>query len=203
MTGRRRLGWVGFVVAIALAVAIPVYAAGPTSSPAPPGQSKPDSSSKPGKGKQGPKAPEIAITVEGTVQEGKDGQGRPSYTLTANGKTWQLSAGPAWYWGDKNPLKTYVGKSVKVTGSTQQGSSEIDVETVNGTAIRAGGKPPWAGGPWRVGPTHPGWKPWMAGGKPGNGHGKANAPGQQKDRTKAGDDNEPAESGEPAESPGS
>ena len=189
MTGRRRLGWLGFVVALALAVAIPVYAAGPTSSPAPPGQSKPDKSPKPGNGNQGPKTPEVAVTVEGTVQEGKDGQGRPSYSLTANGKTWELSAGPAWYWGDKNPLKAYVGKSVKVTGSTHEGSSELDVETVNGTAIRAAGKPPWAGGPWRVGPTHPGWKPWMAGGKPGHGN------GADKEKAKASD--------EPEESPGS
>jgi hypothetical protein len=203
MTARRRLGLLGFVVAIALAVAIPVYAAGPTSSPAPSGQSKPDTSPKPGKGNQQAKTPEIAVTVEGTVQEGKDGQGRPTYSLTANGKTWELSAGPPWYWGDKNPLKAYAGKSVTVTGSTHEGSSELDVETVNGTAIRAPGKPPWAGGPWRVGPTHPGWKPWMAGGKPGNGQGKAGAPGQKKDKTKAGDDTEPAESGEPEGSPGS
>ena len=205
MTGRRRLGWLGFVVAITLAVAIPVYAAGPSSSPAPSGQSKPDKSPKPGKGSQDAKTPEVAVTVTGTIQEGKDGAGRPSYSLTANGKTWDLSAGPPWYWADKNPnpLKAYAGKSVTVTGTTHQGSSELDVETVNGTAIRAAGKPPWAGGPWQVGSTHPGWKPWMAGGKPGNGHGKANAPGQQKDKTKTGDDNQPAESGEPSESPGS
>jgi hypothetical protein len=202
MTGRRRLGLVGFVVAIALAVAIPVYAAGPSASPARPGQSKPDMSPTPGKGDQRAKTPEVAVTVEGTVQEGKDGHGRPSYSLTANGKTWELSAGPPWFWGDKNPnpLKAYVGKSVKIAGSTHEGSSEIDVETVNGNAIRATGKPPWAGGPWKVGATHPGWKPWMAGGKPGNGQGKADAPGQQKDKSKAGDDNE---SDEPAESPGS
>jgi hypothetical protein len=194
MTGRRRFGSLAFVVALALAVAIPVYAAGPSASPGPPGQSKPDKSPKPGKGNQKAKTPEVAVSVTGTVLEGKDGQGRPSYTLTANGKTWELSAGPSWYWGDKNPLKAYAGKSVTIAGSTHEGSSELDVETVNGTAIRAAGKPPWAGGPWRVGSTHPGWKPWMAGGKPGNGHGKANAPGQKKDKTKSGDENEPSES---------
>jgi hypothetical protein len=209
MTGRRRLGWLGFAVAIALAVAIPVYAAGPPPSASPSGHPKPDTSPKPGKGNRAAKTPEVAITIDGTVQEGKDGQGRPSYSLTANGTTWELAAGPPWNWSDKtpNPLKAYAGKSVKVTGTTQQGSSELDVETVNGTAIRAPGKPPWAGGPWRVGSTRPGWKPWMAGGKPGNGggngNGKALAPGRQKDKSKAGDDNEPAESGEPADSPGS
>ena len=72
----------------------------------------------------------------------------------------------------------------------------LDVETVDGTAIRAPGKPPWAGGPWAVGSTHPGWKPWMADGKPGNGNGRAGAPGQSKDKAS---DDEP----EPSESPGS
>ena len=34
------------------------------------------------------------------------------------GKTWQLSAGPSWYWGDKNPLNAYVGKSVGIHRSS-------------------------------------------------------------------------------------
>ena len=72
------------------------------------------------------------------------------------------------------------GKSVSIAGSTHEGETELDVETVDGTALRAPGKPPWAGGPWVVGETHPGWKPWMADGKPGKGHGRENAPGQLK-----------------------
>ncbi len=37
------------------------------------------------------------------------------------------------------------------------GGTEVDVQTVDGTAIRAPGKPPWAGG-WKVqGEKHPGW----------------------------------------------
>ena len=40
-------------------------------------------------------------------------------------------------------------------------------------------------GRWAVGGrrTHPGWKPWMANGKPGKGLGRENAPGQLKDKT--------------------
>src|SRR5262245_51473612 len=185
MTGRRRLGWLGIAIAFGLAVAIPVFAAdplAPSTSPTPPGHSKPDKSPKPGQGNQKAKAPEVDVTVTGTVQQGTDGQGRPTFTVTANGKTWELSAGPAWFWGDKNPLKAFVGKSVTIAGSSQTGSSELDVATVDGTAIRAAGKPPWAGGPWHVGSSHPGWKPWMANGKPG-GHGRDNAPGQHKDKT--------------------
>ena len=73
-----------------------------------------------------------------------------------------------------------MGKSVSIAGSTHAGETELDVETVDGTALRAPGKPPWAGGPWVVGETHPGWKPWMADGKPGKGLGRENAPGQLK-----------------------
>ncbi|MFL5717592.1 MAG: hypothetical protein ACJ77V_08445, partial [Chloroflexota bacterium] len=123
---------------VVLAVAIPVLAADPSS---PPGQSKPDKSANPGQQKKAekaakPKTPEVAVTVTGTVQQTTDGKGRPTFTLTANGKTWDLSAGPPWYWGDKNPLKAFVGKSVTVAGSTHEGSTEVDVETVDGKAIR-------------------------------------------------------------------
>ena len=170
-----------------LAIAIPVLGADPSS---PPGQSKPEKSGKPDKatnpgqakkGEKAARAPEVDVTVEGTVQQGTDGQGRPTFTLTAGGTTWELSAGPPWYWGDKNPLAAYVGKSVKIAGSHHEGETELDVATVDGTAIRAAGKPPWAGGPWVVGPAHPGWKDWMAEGKPGKGLGREKAPGQNKE----------------------
>ncbi|MFL5650738.1 MAG: hypothetical protein ACJ777_05605 [Chloroflexota bacterium] len=182
---RRSAALLAICSVVVLGIGIPVLAADPSS---PPGQSKPDKSANPGQQKKTekaakPKTPEVAVTVTGTVQQTTDGKGRPTFTLTANGKTWDLSAGPPWYWGDKNPLKAFVGKSVTVAGSTHEGSTELDVETVDGKAIRAAGKPPWAGGPRVVGPTHPGWKPWMADGKPGKGHGPDGAPGQKKDKT--------------------
>ena len=175
----RRIGLIAVAVVATLAIGIPVLGADPSPSAVPPGQIKPDTSPNPNKpdkaGKEAEKAakdPEIDVTVEGTVQQSTDGQGQPTFTLVAGGTTWELSAGPAWYWGAKNPLAAYVGKSVKVAGSSHQGSTELDVATVDGTAIRAAGKPPWAGGPWVVGATHPGWKAWMADGKPGKGHSK-------------------------------
>lgn len=143
-----------------------------------PESGKPDKTAKPDKAAKGP---ELAVTVKGTIKQGTDGQGRPSFSVTDGSTTWDLSAGPPWFWGDKNPLKAYVGKSVTIVGSAEAGGTELDVETVDGTAIRAPGKPPWAGGPWVVGPTHPGWKPWMAGGKPGKG--VDGAPGQLKKAT--------------------
>ena len=173
--GRRSTLLVGAVVA--LAIAVPVMGADPTPSPGPPGQTKPDKTAKPDKPE---KAPEVAVTVTGTVTQGTDDKGRPTFSLTAGGTTWSLSAGPAWYWGDKNPLKAHVGDQVTITGSHRTGDTELDVATVDGTAIRAAGKPAWAGGPWRVGETHPGWKDWMADGKPGKGLGREGAPGQLK-----------------------
>jgi hypothetical protein len=195
----RRLALLAVAAIATLAIAIPVIAADPSSSP--PGQTKPEKSPKPGKSgnpgqekkaerEKAPKTPEVDVIVEGTVQQSTDTQGRPTFTLTAAGKTWELSAGPPWYWGDKNPLKAFVGKSVKIAGSTHEGSTELDVETVDGTAIRAAGKPPWAGGPWAVGSIHPGWKPWMADGKPGRGLGRDGAPGQKKDKAAESPENE-------------
>jgi hypothetical protein len=142
--------------------------------------SRPQESAKPGKSPKPDKGAETAISLEGTVRTAVGGNGFPTYSMTVDGTTWTLSAGPPWYWGDKNPLAAYVGKSVTVVGTTRAGGTEVDVETVDGTALRAPGKPPWAGGPWVVGSSHPGWKDWMADGKPGNGHGRDTAPGQLK-----------------------
>ena len=157
-----------------LALAIPVLAASPSPS------GGPAKSEKPGKAEKADKASETTVSLKGAVQQSSDADGHPTYTVTVNGKAWNLSAGPPWFWGDKNPLKAYVGKSVTITGTTHAVDAEVDVETVDGMALREPGKPPWAGGPWVVGPTHPGWKDWMADGKPGNGHGRENAPGQMK-----------------------
>ena len=185
-TRRRRVLLVGTAIVAALAIAIPVMGADPSPSGGPPGLTKPDKSPKPNKPDKAAKAakgPEVAVSVRGTLTKGTDDKGRPTYSVTAGGTTWELSAGPSWYWGDKNPLNAYVGKSVSIAGSTHAGDTELDVETVDGKALRAAGKPPWAGGPWVVGETHPGWKPWMVGGKPGKGFGRENAPGQLKDKT--------------------
>ena len=148
----------------------------PTAQPNATGQ--PDKGAKPDKEKESEKGPESAVTLTGTISESTNGKGWKTYTLTVGSTTYELSAGPPWFWGDKNPLAPYVGNSVQVSGTTHQGSTEVDVESVNGKAIREPGKPPWAGGPWVVGERHPGWKPWMLGGKHGRGHGRAQAPGR-------------------------
>ena len=134
------------------------------------------------------KMAEAPITVSGTVAETTDAEGAKTYTLTAGGKTYTLEAGPSWWWGTNHPLAAHVGKSVDIVGEIAAGSTEIDVESVNGKPVRTTtGKPPWAGGPKTVGERHPGWKSWHAAhpnGKPGKdkgvGHGRASAPGQLK-----------------------
>jgi hypothetical protein len=185
---------IGFAV---LAIAIPVFAASPsaspsgssaaTPSPAPAATAEPSKAPKADKGpkEQKAKTPEVAVSLRGTVARGTDEKGRPSFSVTVSGKVWQLSAGPAWYWGDKNPLAAFVGKTVTIAGSHHEGDTEVDVETVDGAVVRKAGKPPWAGGPWVVGESHPGWKPWMADGKPGRGLGREDAPGQLKKESPA------------------
>lgn len=181
MVSRRRLVLLGFSGLVALALAVPAIGANPSPSANAPGQTK-------DKGNKGPKTPEVAITLSGTVVQRTDGKGRPSFEMTVDGTTWELSTGPKWFHGDASPLAKYTGKSVEITGTRHQGETVVDVETVDGVAIRAAGRPPWAGGPKAVGATHPGFKAWKAAGKPGNGHGRANAPGQLKDKTKTGSD---------------
>ena len=148
-------------LAAVLLIAAPAFAANP--------------SPKPEKAQKGP---EIARTLTGVVSMATDAKGRPTFTMTVDGVTWELSAGPKWFWGDKNPLAAFVGKTVEVTGTARAGGSDLDVVTVDGKALRAAGKPPWAGGPKVVGQSHPGWKD----GKPGKGYGRDGAPGQNKDK---------------------
>ena len=135
------------LVVLAIAVAIPVLAASPSPS------------SGPGKSDdKGPKKshePEVQVTLKGTIKATTAADGSVDYTITADGKILKIEAGPKWFWGDKNPLKPFVGKAVTLVG--EQEGDEVDVRTIDGTVIRADGKPPWAGGWKRLGKIHPGW----------------------------------------------
>jgi hypothetical protein len=168
LTRRPGLLVVGAIVALTLSGS--VLAASPQPSPdAGPGRSREAKEAKADKG------PEIAKTVTGTVVRGTDDKGRPSYSISAGGTTWELSAGPPWFWGQDSPLEASVGRSVTVVGTYHEGETELSVDTIDGTAIRAAGKPPWAGGPKVVGERHPGWK---GEDHPGQGRGRESAPGQ-------------------------
>jgi hypothetical protein len=148
--GTARLALIAIaVLAVVAAVALPVLAA----SPAPSAAAAP--SEHPGKGPKASKTPEVAVTLRGTVAKVTDAEGGTTYTITADGKTVRLEAGPPWFWGDHNPLAAVVGKTVTITGS--QRGDELDVLTIDGKAVREAGRPPWAGGWKAVGSAHPGW----------------------------------------------
>lgn len=166
---RRRLATTLATIAVAGAVGIPVIASAAQPSE-PPGQTKPEKS---------PKGPKVDATVRGKLVAGTDDKGRPTFTITASGRTWEISAGPKWFFGDDSPLKAYVGKTVTVVGTHREGDTDLSADTINGKELRAAGKPPWAGGPRAVGERHPGWKGWK-GDKPGKGIGRDAAAGQQK-----------------------
>ncbi len=129
----------------------------PSASPEPAETDEDGNGAKPDRANKGNKTPKVAITLRGAVATATDAKGRPTFSLTSGGTTYELGAGPPWFWGANNPLAKFVGKTVTITGETHVGGTEVDVLTVDGTAIRAAGKPPWAGG-WKVvGEKHPGW----------------------------------------------
>lgn len=139
------------------------------------------------------KAPETVITATGklvitTIDDEKE------YTLqdSAGKKLYYLEAGPKWFYtSTAYPLDKYANQNVTVVGvvegpkpaktpnpnanpnatkekddaAKRTDAPTLDVRSVNGVAIRAAGKPPWAGGPKNV-PNHPGSK--------GKGHDKSN-----------------------------
>lgn len=168
-TTRQKVAATVAAVAAVGALALPALAASP--SPSTPSGSAPGKSGEEhGNGNtnqdgRGPKAshePETPVSVQGTVSRSTDAAGHTSYTLHAGGTDYVLSFGPWWFWGDKNPLEDFVGKSVTIAGHGEGANGEIDVSSVDGKLLRDPGKPPWAGGPKVVGASHPGYKAWKA-----------------------------------------
>ncbi|TME08836.1 MAG: hypothetical protein E6I65_12200, partial [Chloroflexi bacterium] len=141
---------------------------------------RPDKSATPGKGN------EAAITLTGTVQLATDAKGKPAYTLTSGLTTYTLKAGPRKLTGANSPLNQYVGQSVTITGKLAGGSNQVNVLTVNGTALRGQGKPPWASG-WNAGSGHPGRSQEKAD-RIGARFGDCFPPGQCKDKSNRGSD---------------
>lgn len=162
------------VLALSALIVAPVLAAGGGKSSAP-GQNK-------------EKVEKAPITLNGTIEAAANDKGKKTYSLTDGGKTYQLSAGPKWFFDEGSyPLDKYVGQSVTIQGEIAAGSDEVDVISVNGTALRAPGKPPWAGG-WKVvGERHPGWSQEKAD-KMKAKFGDCFPPGQCKDKSDKPDD---------------
>jgi hypothetical protein len=134
------------VCAVLAAIAIPVLAASPAPSGTP---------GTPAKAPKASEAPEVTVTLHGVVAAAKGAGGETTYTMTVDGATVLLDAGPPWFFGATYPLAAYVGKTVTITGS--RSGNDVEVETVDGVQLRAPGKPPWAGGWKAVGSIHPGW----------------------------------------------
>jgi hypothetical protein len=115
---------------------------------------------KPGKGTKPARAdklPTTPVTKTGRVGTRTAADGDTVYTLTVGSTVLDLEAGPPWWWGDDHPLEGLVGTTVTIAGEQAADASSIEVASVNGTAIRDAGRPPWAGG-WKVvGKRHPGW----------------------------------------------
>ena len=173
---RRPLILVAALAILAVLLALPTLAASP--SPAP----SPNAAASPKAHKEKPEG--VPVTLTGTVATSTDADGETSYTLSSGGTTYQLEAGPSWFFGENHPLKPFVGKSVTIVGEKEGDGTEVDVQTVDGTALRAPGKPPWAGGWKRVGKVHPGWSQEKADRFKAK-FGDCFPPGQCKTKTKA------------------
>lgn len=180
----QRLAGLGAAALAAALLAVP--ALGQEASPAPTGDPAATARPNPPRGPKADKVPEVPVTLTGRVGTRTDADGAARYTLAVGSTVYELHAGPPWWWGEAHPLAKLVGKTVTVTGERAEGSTSVDVLTVDGTAVREAGKPPWAGGWKAVGERHPGWAQWKAdkhAAKWADGHpglGRDGAPGQLK-----------------------
>ena len=141
----------------ATAAPTPEPTAAPAATAAPRAAEESGKPTKPPKAPKADKAPGTPVSITGTVSSRTDADGRAEYTINTGGRTLVLDGGPSWFYGDDHPLGAHVGKRVTITGTQRAGELEVDVEAVNGQALRAAGKPPWAGGWKQVGERHPGW----------------------------------------------
>jgi hypothetical protein len=155
---------------------------------------------RPDKSATAAKGGEAAITLTGTVQLAADAKGRPAYTLTSGLTTYTLKAGPRKLTGAGSPLNQYVGQSVTITGTLAAGSNQVNVVSINGTALRGQGKPPWAGGWKAAGAGHPGWSQAKADRMKAR-FGDCFPPGQCKDKAKHEDANGGSDEPEGSEAP--
>ncbi len=162
-----------------------VPSVGPSAAPnaAPSVVPKSAATPKPAEAAETPDADEVVTTLKGVLTTKKDAEGEVDYYI---GDV-QLSVGPPWFWGAKHPLVGLVGQAITMTGHMETGNPvkakakanatakdagpEFEVLTVNGKTIREPGKPPWAGGPKVVGPSHPGYAGWSKNHGNGNGNG--------------------------------
>jgi hypothetical protein len=136
------------VLVLAIAIALPALAASPGTSPGP-------EASKPAKVPKVDRSPEAQVTIRGLVSSTKRADGTTDVTVASDGKTLHLRVGPPWYVAATNLLTQFVGKTVTIVG--EQEGDTIDVDTIDGVAVRGPGKPPWAGGWKKFGSGHPGW----------------------------------------------
>ena len=133
-------------------------------------------------GRQGD--PEVAVTVQGTVTKGTDDKGRPTYSVTAERQDVGALGGPELVLGRQEPAQrlSSASRSRSREARTKVRPSWMSrPSTARRYARRASRRGPADRG--SSGETHPGWKPWMADGKPGKGLGREDAPGQLKDKT--------------------
>jgi hypothetical protein len=198
---RRHPATILAVAVLAIIIALPVLAASPSPSGAA-APSVPDPEPKASRAPKAPnaakasEAPEVQVTIRGEVRSTTDAEGHPDFTIAANGKTLHLDAGPSWFFGTKHPLLPFVGKTVTIVG--EQSGDEVDVVSVDGTTLRAPGKPPWAGGWKTVGKIHPGWSQAKADRQAAKVKARAACAAAVPCKTKVA---EPDESAEPSEAP--
>ena len=128
--------------------------------------------------------------ISGTIDVTTDENGNDTYTLPTAERPTRSRLARRGSSGNNHPLKPFVGKSVTVDGEVAEGGTEVDVQAVNGTALREPGKPPWAGG-WKVvGERHPGWSQEKADRFKAK-FGDCFPPGQCKEKPAGGDEDEP------------
>ena len=125
-----------------------------------------------------PQEEAVAETLTGTIVLQENELGRMAYFLDrGDGQLVELRLGPAWFWGELNPLHvlaaTQASIGARLPDDRADEAAVLNIRTINGVE-RATGKPLWAGGPRVQGEVHPGYEGWS--------HGQANKAANKPDK---------------------
>ena len=124
------LRWVGLsaaLVALALVVMLVAGAPGKGDAPEPPTDKK-AAEEEAAKEVSSSDTSEETTKVSGEVAATTDPEGDTEYTLrTSEGRVFELSAGPPWFYEEGYPLEPFVGETVTVTGEVETNQNKVTI----------------------------------------------------------------------------
>jgi len=123
------LQWAGLLaVLLALALALMLLTGAPGKGDAPGAPTEKKATEDKQQATEGGEASEETTKVTGEVATTTDPEGDTEYAIrTSEGRVFELSAGPPWFYEEDYPLEPFVGERVTVTGEVETNQNKVTI----------------------------------------------------------------------------